>query len=169
MSSFRTVASLIVAGAVMVAPTAADATHKAGHDPGSKSKRCRSDKTVKRGYVINGTVVSVTADDTATTDVNEWAVTLTVDSANRHARNSGELVDNDSGTAGTQITIAAGSDTFTVNTVDYEAGETPAAGDGVKVNGKIPWTKAKCAAAGTSTEDRYGTPDIRKVTFTDAD
>jgi len=39
----------------------------------------------------------------------------------------------------------------------------------VKVYGKIARSKKKCAPEGTTTADRYATPDVRKVTVTDSD
>ena len=47
--------------------------------------------------------------------------------------------------------------------------DTPSEGDRVKVSGRIAVAKKRCAAEGTTTEDRYATPDVRRVTISDRD
>jgi len=43
----------------------------------------------------------------------------------------------------------------------------PSEGDRVKVKGRVTVTKKRCAAEGTSTADRYHTPDVTRVTIAD--
>ena len=173
---------LLLATAALLAPAAVQAHHKPDHAKGpksgqdrsggqGKSKRCK--KPAKVGFVVRGTLVSFTADVEAT-PANEAAVTISVTSANRHARNSGELQDTDPVMPGTQVEggaydVSGATDPFRVNLVDFEAGEAPATGDPVKIIGKITRTKAKCAAEGTSLADRYGEVNVRKVVIRDAD
>ena len=169
--NLRLLALLVAAGALLVAPAAGQAHHKPGHTKGPKSghpnsQPCKKPAT-KVGFVVRGTLTSFTADVPAT-PTNEASVSITVTGANRHARNSGELQDMDPATPGTQVkggtyTVTASTDPFTVKLVDFGAGESPAAGDAVKIIGKIARTKAKCAPDDTSLADRYGDVNIRKV------
>jgi hypothetical protein len=135
------------------------------HAKGGKGKRCL--KAHSRGFQIGGTLVSMTADDAATPDSSEATVTLTVTSANKHARESGELADQDAERKGVQAkgatyTVPAG-DAFELRlSSDYGTG-TPAPGDRVKVKGRVAITKKRCAADGTTTADRYATPDVTRV------
>jgi hypothetical protein len=46
---------------------------------------------------------------------------------------------------------------------------TPVAGDRVKVKGRVQITKKRCAAEGTSTADRYDTPDVTRVSIKPAE
>jgi hypothetical protein len=135
--------------------------HKgADNAKGKNGKKC----TVKRGFVVRGTLVSFTAD--------EESVEVTVTGANRHARRSGEIADQDASKPGVQVKGASYSvsgDPFKYKLVGYETGEDPAAGDKVRIVGKIEYTKKKCAPEGTSLEDRYGDVNVRKVTIKDAD
>jgi hypothetical protein len=135
------------------------------HAKGGKGKSCL--KAHSRGFQIGGTLVSMTADDAATPDSSEATVTLTVTSANKHARESGELVDMDAVKKGVQAkgatyTIAAG-DAFELKLGDDYGTGTPAPGDRVKVKGRVAITKKRCAADGTTTADRYATPDVTRV------
>ena len=100
-------------------------------------------------------------------------VTLTVTAANSHARNSGEIADQDTSTervdvVGATYTVPA-SDDFELKLNGFEDSDTPSIGDRVKVSGRIPVEKKRCADAGTSTADRYGDPDVRRVTISDRD
>jgi hypothetical protein len=180
--TIRLLALLVAACALLVAPAVGQAHHKPGHSKGPKgehqnngqthSKRCKkSSKNV--GFVVRGTLTAFTP-DVEGTPANEASVTITVTGANRHARNSGELVDTDPATPGTQVqggpySVTGAADPFKVKLVDYEPGELPAAGDSVKIIGKVARTKAKCAPAGTSLDERYGDVNIRKVVIHDAD
>lgn len=163
----RTLVTMVAAGALLALPAAAVA------DPGNgkgESKRCA--KAPKVGYIVKGTLVSVTADDPAT-PTSEATVTFTVTGANSHARNSGEIADQDAGTPGVQVvgatyTVSA-TDSFILKLNGYEGADTPSVGDAVHVSGKIARTKKECAPVGTSTADRYATPDVRKVTVSDRD
>ena len=116
--------------------------------------------------------MSATADDPAT-PASEATVTLTVTSANSHARNSGEIADQNTNRKGVQVkgapyTVPAG-DAFTLKLNGYEGTDTPSVGDKVKVSGRIKVTKKKCAPAGASTADRYAAPDVRRVAISDRD
>lgn len=129
-----------------------------------KAKNCA--KTHKVGFQVGGTLVSVTPDDAATADASEASVTLTVTSANKHARESGELEDQDTARKGVQAkggtyTVPAG-DAFELMLGD-DGTAVPAAGDRVKVKGRVAVTKKRCAAEGASVADRYDTPDVLRV------
>ena len=170
LTNTKSFGALVAAGALLAVPATGSAAEKdAAHGKGKgPSKRCA--KTAKVGFSVGGTLVSFTADDAATA-ADEATVTLRVTSANKHARVSGELADQDTRKAGVQVegatyTIAAGADAFSVR---LEAGTTPTAGDKVKVNGKVAVTKKTCAAAGTSLADRYAAPDVRTVTISGRD
>lgn len=163
MTRLRTIASLATAGALLVAPAAGQASHKGephGKGKAKSNKRCA--KTPKVGFSVEGTLVSFTADDPAT-PANEATVTLKVTDANGHATRSGDV------TEGSDFTLMAADDAFDVKLDGFEGSDTPSVGDHVKVNGKIARTKEKCAAEGTSTADRYGTADVRRVTVSDRD
>jgi hypothetical protein len=91
--------------------------------------------------------VSFTADDPATA-ANEATVTLLVTSANKHARVSGEIADQDAGKKGVQVsgatyTVAAADDALQVKLDSFQGAEAPAAGDRVKVNGRIAVTRRR--------------------------
>jgi hypothetical protein len=163
LKTARTIAALATAAALVAAPATALAA-KGGQ---GKAKNCT--KTGTRGYQVTGTLVSMTADDTTTPD-SEATVTLTVTSANRHARNSGELEDQDLDRKGVQVvgatyTIPAG-DAFVLKLGD-DGAAVPSEGDRVKVKGRIALLKKRCAAEGTSAADHYATPDVTRVTISD--
>ena len=166
MKNARTVATLTAVGALLAVPTTGLA---APSGPGTANS-CAKVRTVD--YRISGTLVSVTADNPAT-PANEATVTLTVKSANSHARKSGEIADQDAGRKGVQVAGATytvpASDAFTLKLNGYQGADTPSVGDRVHVRGRIPLTKKRCAPAGTSLADRYGAPDVRKVTISDRD
>jgi hypothetical protein len=163
----RTVLSLVAAVALFALPATGVADPGKGKGP---AKRCA--KTPKVGYSVKGTLVSLTADNPAT-PASEASVTITVTKANSHARKSGEIADQDAVKPGVQVkgatyTVAAG-DAYKLKLKGYSGADTPSAGDAVHITGKIPRTKRKCAADGTSTADLYGTPNVRKVTVADRD
>lgn len=138
------------------------------HAKGGKS--CA--KVHSRGFQVGGTLVSMTADDPATPE-SEATVTLTVTSANKHARESGELADQDAERKGVQAkgamyTVPAG-DAYELRLSETYGAATPAAGDRVKVKGRVAVTKKRCAAEGTTTADRYGTPDVTRVSVMPAE
>ena len=181
LRNVRTFAVLVAAGSLLALPVAADANHGQSHGKAkgkakthgksqSKSQRC---KVQNVGYVVSGTLVSYTADDAAT-PADESAVTLAVTGANSHARNSGELADQDATAEGTQVaggtyTLTGAADAFTVTLDGFEGTDTVSPGDAVQVVGKIARTKKKCAAPGTSEADRYGAANVRKVVISDRD
>ena len=120
--------------------------------------------TVTRSFVVTGTLVSW----------NGNTVEITVRNANRAARNSGELEDQNPNRKGVQVrggsySVSDSSDSFNTYFSGYESGEQPAAGDKVRIRGRIAYTKKRCAPEGTSTADRYATPNVKRVRFIDAD
>ena len=171
MKTAKNILALALAAALFAVPaTALGAKGGQGKSKGKaksgqgKAKSCA--KTHSRGFQVGGTLVSFTADDAATTDASEATVTLTVTSANKHARESGELADMDAAKKGVQAkgatyTVPAG-DAFELKLGD-DGAAVPAAGDRVKVKGRIAVTKKGCAAEGTTVADRYATPDVTRV------
>ena len=173
MKTLRYVALLIAVGVFLVAPVTVQARHNHPDHPRANQHARSCDHTPRVGFVVSGTLTSFTADDPNTT-ANEASVTLTVKHAGVHARRSGELADQDASKRGVQVagdtyTVSAATDSFRLRLVGYETGQTPAAGDHVRVTGLIPRTKKRCAAEGTSTADRYGTPNVHRVSIRDAD
>lgn len=180
LKNTRMIATFVAAGALLAAPAAGLAA-KGGNSAAAKGKSTMKAKKAKKcmkthsvGYRVGGTFVSAVADDPATTDVNEATITMTVTSANSHARKSGELADQNAMKKGVQVkgatyTVAAATDAFTLELNGYEGTDTPSAGDKVKVQGRIALTKKACAPAGTSTADRYAAPNVKKVTLSDRD
>jgi hypothetical protein len=152
LKTARKIAALGTAAALLMAPaTALGAKGGQGKAKG-KAKSCAKAKTA--GYQLGGTLVSMTADDPATPESSEATVTLTVTSANKHARNAGAV-------RGETYTVPAG-DAYVLKLGD-DGALVPAAGDRVKVKGRVAVTKKRCAADGASTADRYATPDIVRV------
>ncbi len=170
LKAARTIAALALAAALAVVPATALAA-KGGQGKGKgKAKSCA--KTLTRGFQLTGTLVSLTADDAATTDSSEATVTIVVTSANRHARNSGELEDQNADRKGVQVvgatyTIPAG-DAFVLMLGD-DGAAVPSEGDRVKVKGRIAITKKRCAAQDAATADRYATPDVTRVKVSDSE
>lgn len=170
----KMIATMVAAGSLLAAPAAGIAA-KGGHSATAKGKaKACATKTTGVGYQVSGTLASVTLDDPATTAVNEGAITLLVTSANSHAAKSGEIADQNATKKGVQVkgatmTLAVATDAYTVKLHGYEGTDTPSVGDRVKVSGRIKLTKKACAPAGTSTADRYATPDIKTVTISDRD
>jgi hypothetical protein len=162
--SFRLIGLVAAAAALVLVPAGAQAKHP--HPAKHPNHSCA---TVHKAFVVKGALVSYTADDPATAAADETSVTLTVTRANRHARRSGELVDADAVTPGTQVTYSAASDPFKTKLSGYATGQTPDAGDKVRVKGKIAYTKKRCAPVGTSVEDRYGAVDLRRVKLIQTD
>ena len=140
--------SRIVAVAAVAALVATPASAFAAKGGQGKAKSCA--KTLTRGYQVTGTLVSWTED----------SVTLTVTSANRHARNSGEL-------EGADYTVPTG-DAYVLKLGD-DGAAVPSVGDRVKVKGRIALTKKRCATQDTSLEDRYAAPDVTRVTISDSE
>jgi hypothetical protein len=158
--------ALLVAAFALVAMPASAAPGK-GKGKGKSGSNC----TLKRGFTVRGTLQSFTPDNPAT-EADEEEITITVTNANRHARRSGEIEDQDPSTPGVQVkgaTYSVSGDPFKYKLVGYSGSDTPSVGDKVKLVGKIRYTKKRCAPEGTSLEDRYGEPNIRKATIKDAD
>ena len=174
----HSLALLVAAAALLAVPAVGQADHKASHNPGSKAKgksrSCAKKPTVNKGFVVKGTLVSATADNPATAD-NEANVVITVTRANRHARVSGELTDQNANTPGVQVaggsyTVDASNDAFSVRLSDYTGTDTPSAGDAVSIVGKVAVTRKKCASATQDTAaERYGAVNIRRVKIADRD
>jgi hypothetical protein len=169
----RTLATVVAAGALLGAPASGLASKPAGKQrpAGKAAKGCA--KTHNVGYIVAGTLTSFTTDDPATTEVEATTVQLTLTAANRHARRSGDIVDQDAAKKGVQAkgfvyTVAAG-DAFKLALHGYEGADTPSPGDMVAVIGRVPLTKARCAPEGTSVADRYGAVDVRRVLILDRD
>ncbi len=160
MKTARTIGALAIAAALVAFPATALAA-KGGQ---GKAKSCA--KTLTRGFQLTGTLVSMTADDPSTTDSSEATVTITVTAANSHARNSGELEDQNADRKGVQVvgatyTVPAG-DAYVLMLGD-DGALIPSVGDRVKVKGRIAVTKKRCAAQDAATADRYATPDVTRV------
>ncbi|HEV2724003.1 MAG TPA: hypothetical protein VGV10_05170 [Thermoleophilaceae bacterium] len=173
----RSLALLVAAGALLAVPAVGQANHKDSHDPGAKAegkakakghgktkgngprRSCAERPTVNKGFVVKGTVVSYSA---------TTPLVITVTKANRHARLSGQLGDA-SPLPGVQFSVPT-SDTFKVRLKEYEAGESPGAGDAVRIIGKVAVTRKKCVTDQQDTlAKRYGAVDVRKVKFTEVD
>jgi hypothetical protein len=157
------IAALVVAVALVATPASALAAKGGQGKSKGKTKSCA--KATTRGFQVTGTLVSLTKDDPLT-DESEASVTLVVTAANHHARNSGELDDQDPDRNGMQVvgatyTVPAG-DAFVLKLGDYGTGE-PAEEDRVKVKGRIGFTKKRCAGEGTTTDELYATPDVTRV------
>lgn len=165
----KMIATLVAAGSLLAAPAAGLAAK--GGNSTAAAKKC-AHPTTTLAYQVSGTLISATPDNPAT-PASEASVTLKVTSANSHAAKSGEIADQNATKKGVQVkgatyTVAAG-DAYTLKLDGYEGTDTPSVGDRVKVSGKIKLTKKSCAPAGTSTADRYATPDVKKVTISDRD
>ena len=169
---------MVAAGALLALPASGVAAKPAGagkpagkgKPAGTAAKGCA--KTHSVGYMVAGTLVSVTPDDPAT-PANEATVTITVTNANSHARKSGDIADQDAVKKGVQVkgatyTVAAG-DAYKLRLNGYVAPDTPSVGDKVHVTGRVPLTRKRCAPDGTSVADRYGTVDVKRVTIGDRD
>jgi len=175
----HSMAMVVAAGALLAVPAIGEAHHKPGHTKGgngkseARGKSCAKKPTVNKGFVVRGTLVSYTADDPAT-PANEASVEMTVTGANRHAKLSGELTDTNATKPGVQVaggsyTVNGSADPFGVKLSGYETGEAPAAGDKVRIVGKVAVTRRKCAPSATTVADRYGAVNVRKVRIIDAD
>jgi hypothetical protein len=163
-----TLAALAAAGSLIAVPAIAPA--KKPHNATKNHRSC--DKPHSVGFAVAGTLVSVVADDPSTA-ASEATVTLTLTAANRHARKSGDIADQDPAKRGVQpkgfvYTVPAG-DAYTLRLRGYQGADTPSPGDRVRVRGRIALTKPRCAAPGTSVADRYGAIDVRRVAIGDRD
>jgi hypothetical protein len=162
-------AAAVAAVAVVAAPVAADARRDNDNRRSNRSaNNCRPHHPV---FEVTGTLQSFTP-DTSGTDANEAALRMTVRNANRHARRSGELTDVDPSRRGVQVRggtfeVDNDSDRFRVRLLRFETGETPAAGDRVRVSGRITLAKRRCSP-NTSLADRYGELNVKRVRIVDA-
>ena len=170
MKRIQMMALLVAAGALLAVPTVGQA-HKTGvqHNHGNangQGKSCAKKPTVNKGFVVKGTLVSVT--DNPATEANEGNVTITVTGQNRHARRAG-LTDTNANVDGIQYRLTGSDDSYTLTLSGYEGTDTPSVGDAVRISGKVAVRRKKCAAPGTSLEDRYGTPNVKRVKIADRD
>ncbi len=167
------VLTLLAVGALAAVPVA-EAGQKIGDGSGSKSKQCKK-PTKKKSFVVKGTLdASVTDAGGAPTHLDGSVIDITVTGANRHARKSGEIADQDPGRAGVQVRgadymVDGATDQYNLKLSGYEASEDPEAGDKVRIKGKIPVAKKKCAAPDATLDERYGEPNVKKVKVIDKD
>jgi hypothetical protein len=158
----------LLVAVVALAATPAISMAGPGKGKGKGKGKSGSHCTIKRGFTVRGTLAGGFAQSpTLTAD----SISITVTSANRHARRSGEIADQNASRSGVQVKNAPYSvsgDSFKYRLVDFEAGENPATGDKVKIVGKIEYTKKKCAS-GQSLAARYGDVNVRKIVIKDAD
>lgn len=166
MKTIRLISTLVAAAAMLAVPATALAA------PGGQGTAKSCAKAPKVGYQVKGTLVSMSADNPAT-EAFEGTVTITVTSANSHARKSGDIADQDAVTEGVQVAGATYTvpvtDAFLLALHDYEGADTPSPGDLVKVSGRILRTKARCASETTTLATRYGAVDVRRVGIWDND
>ena len=172
-------ALFVAAASLLAVPAIGEANHKSSHNPGAKAKGkgkgCAKKPTVNKGFVVRGTLTSATADNPATPNDNESGVTISVTGANRHARLSGELTDQNPNSAGVQVaggsyTVDASDDAFRVVLSEFQGADTPSVGDAVRIVGKVAVTRKKCATPAQDTvAERYGDVDIRRVKIADRD
>jgi hypothetical protein len=160
------VAALLALGALAAAAPIAQADHKPSHSPGSNddNQQCKK-PAVDKAFVVKGTLDA---------PVTDSVVDITVTGANRHARNSGEIADQDPSQNGVQVdgadyTVDGAADPFELRLSGYEDGEDTQAGDKVRIKGKVPLTRKKCAEEGATLDDRYGEPDVKKIKVIDQD
>ena len=145
-------------GVVLAVGGTAQAHHKDGHTKPPKPPKC----AVKKAFTVKGVLTdgsTVTA-----TGVQNFDVT----GANSHARKAGygpDTTEADSANDPGSYELPAGK---TVKLSDYEESETPAAGDKVKVLGKIVYDR--CGESKDGDAKGYeGAPTIRKIQVIDAD
>ena len=172
MKRIQTIALLTAAVALLAVPAIGQAhktgaQHNHGKSNGKGKGKTRDRCTVNKGFVVRGTLLSYTADDSNQAG-NQETVTITVTKGNRHARNSGELASPDSNPLpGVQLTVPT-SDDFDVQLEGHEPNES-LVGDAVRIVGKVAVERKKCAELGDTLADRYGAVNIRKVKIVDAD
>lgn len=173
MKKTRLTVVALAAGALLALPATGLAAPGGQGKSQGKAKSCAN--APKVGFQISGALVSLSQDDPGTTGVVEpSAVELTITAANRHARHAFASLDTDADRKGVQLKgapweLSSADDAFTLELNGYEGDDTPSAGDKVKVSGRVPVTKKRCAAQNASLADRYGKPDVRKVTISDRD
>ena len=150
----------------VVALVALPAASQAGKGKGQSKSTTHC--TVKRAFTVRGLLDGdFTPSDPKTAD----SISIEVRSANRHARRSGEIADQDPSAPGVQVKgapFSVSGDTFKYKLVDFETNETATTGDKVRLVGKIEYTKQKCEP-NTDLEDRYDDVNIRKAVIKDND
>lgn len=164
----HTVALMAAAGVMLAIPAIGQANRPDANGvhnhPTGTGKSCQKHPTVKKGFVVKGTLVSYNAGAPATGDE---VVRITVTGQNKHAKRAG-ITDADTSTAGTQYELKSADDPFKVELLGYEGTDTPSVGDKVRVIGKVPVERKKCFP-GKSLEDRYGDANVRTVKIIDSD
>src|SRR5215211_2386648 len=152
------ITALLAAASLAAVPVAAEAA-RGGHRGGQRGGK----PAVNKSFVVTGKLKQsgFSADDPVTTSVNEAVVEITVKNANRHARRSGELEDQNTSKKGVQVKggdymVDNDDDLFKVVLSGYEQGEQPGENDKVRIVGKIPYTRDKSLPV----DDRYGVPNI---------
>jgi hypothetical protein len=160
LKTARTICALALAAALVAVPSTALAAQGGNGKGKGKAKSCA--KKLNRGFQVSGTFVSMDA----------GTLTLTVTAANSHARNSGELADQNDSRKGVQVVGA--TYTVPVSADVLKLGDdgtlVPAAGDRVKVKGRIAVTKKRCAAQDAATaDDRYAAPVVSRVRVSHAE
>jgi hypothetical protein len=143
----RPIGLLLAVFALAALPAVSQANH--GKHKGA-GKGHHSHCVIHVAYVVKGKLVSFT-------DGSNPVVELTVTGANKHARRSGVHKGDDK-----TYTAATDTNGFTVKLSGYGPGESPKAGDRVRLVGKIEYTKKKCAP-GKTREERYGDVNVRRV------
>ena len=121
------------------------------------NQRCKH-PTVKRSYVVTGTLVS-------------WdgtTVEITVRNANHAARYSGKLADQNPSKKGVQVrggdySVNHNGDSFQTYFSGYEPSEQPASGDKVRIRGTVLYRKKHCNGPS------YSDVNVKRVRFIDAD
>jgi hypothetical protein len=165
INRLRPIGLLLAVFALAALPAATQASR--GKTP--SADWCAKHGTVKRAFTVRGKLGSFSGTDKkGTAD----SIEIVVSSANRHARHSGDIDDQDPVKPGVQVkgaTYSVSGDTFKYRRVGYEPSEASEEGDKAKLVGKIEYTKKRCAPEGTSLEDRYGDVNIRKVLVKDKD
>lgn len=152
--------------AALAVPTVAQA--KKPDDAGDKGRTTAAAKKAGKaskgkgvGFVVAGTLVDPAGVDVAAKSV-ALPLSLDLTSANRHARAVlGSDVTREFVAGDGQKAVGAEGDAFRVRFVGFDAGEPAAAGDRVKVAGKVTRVKK----GGTAPR----VVDVRKVTVFDAD
>jgi len=161
------ITAVLAAAAVVAVPVAADA-HKGGRHHGNHGKHGKH--VVNKGFVVTGNLKQNGFSPDTADPGNQAVVEITVKNANKHARRSGELGDQNASKKGVQVRggtykLDNDDDFFRVVRSGYEPGEEPGEGDKVRITGKIPYTRDKSLTV----SDRYGEPNIRRVKLVDSD
>jgi hypothetical protein len=157
MRRARTFALLLALIGLAATPGAAASRNSHPSRSLHPNQRCKH-PTVKRSYIVTGTLVS-------------WdgtAVEITVHNANHAARYSGELTDQNPNRKGVQVrggtySVDRNNDAFQTFFSGYEPNEQPSAGDKVRIRGTVLYTKKHCGGPS------YSDVNVKRVKLIDAD